>query len=123
PKSVDANLRARAGELVDGVFKLIRVVRQLRDLFLSQHVAERRAIRIRVSYLRFFFDVDIDLDWVDLECDFLLMLSGGEIEIDVLRFESRRFDAQLIATNRQLVEPHFAALVGRVERLRLSVSY
>src|SRR6185369_4263714 len=97
--------------------------RQLRDLFFSQNVAERRAIWIRVSYLRFFFDVDIDFDRVDLECDFLLMLTSAEIDLDVLRLKSHCFDAQLITTSRHLIEPHFAALVGRVERLRLSISY
>ena len=72
-KSIDANLRARTGELVDGVFKLFRIVRQLRDLFRGQNVAECRAVGICVSDLRFVGDVDVNFDHVDLESYFPAM--------------------------------------------------
>src|SRR5262249_54979212 len=66
-KSVHADLCTGPGELVDRVFKLIRAVGQLSDLLFGQNVAEGWSIRICISYLSLFLDVDIDFDGVDLE--------------------------------------------------------
>src|ERR1700754_1173956 len=69
-KTVDADLRARPGELIDRVFKLFGIVREFGDLLGGEHVAECRAVRICVSYLRFVGYIDVDFDRIDLKCDF-----------------------------------------------------
>ena len=48
-KTIDTDLRARTGELVDGVLKIFWIVWKLRDLFGSQNVTECRPIWICVS--------------------------------------------------------------------------
>jgi hypothetical protein len=111
-KSVDANLRTGSGELVDSILKLIRVVRKLCDLFLGQNVTERWSIRVCVSYLSFFLDIDVHFDDVDLERDLASMRASCQINIvKIERFEARGLDMDLITTGNELIEACFAALI------------
>src|ERR1043166_674129 len=121
-KTVHADLCAWSGELVDGVLEFVRVVGELCDLFGSQDVAERWSIRVGVAYLRFFGDVDVNFDDVDLERHFAPLWTGGQIEVsEIESFEASGLDVNLITARSEFIETCLAALVSCAKRLRFPV--
>src|SRR6185503_9715697 len=66
-KAVDANLRTGTRELIDRVFKLLRIVGELGNLVRRQNVGERGAVGIGRPHLGIFRNIDVHFDHIDLE--------------------------------------------------------